>query len=316
MRPGGESTGSTSLSWDAGALRKGGRLHAYMRLVRIEHTIFSLPFAYVGALLSGYPFTLADAILMAAAVVGLRLAGMAYNNIADLDIDRLNPRTMRRPLVVGAVTMREAWAIVALGSAIYFASAALLNKYALLLSPLVLAIALTYPHAKRIHPLPHLHLGVVLGSVVFGGAVAASGDEASSLAEVLRSVPWLYVAAVSLWVAGFDTIYSIMDIDFDRNHGLKSIPAAIGEKGALAASLAMHAASIALFAMGVEAYDLGAIATASTALTASVIILVQTMAWLGRVKESFNLNLAVPILIGIGIIIDTLQHKLRFFSDG
>ncbi|BAN90454.1 prenyltransferase [Aeropyrum camini SY1 = JCM 12091] len=287
-----------------------------MRLVRIEHTIFSLPFAYVGALLSGYPFTLADAILMAAAVVGLRLAGMAYNNIADLDIDRLNPRTMRRPLVVGAVTMREAWAIVALGSAIYFASAALLNKYALLLSPLVLAIALTYPHAKRIHPLPHLHLGVVLGSVVFGGAVAASGDEASSLAEVLRSVPWLYVAAVSLWVAGFDTIYSIMDIDFDRNHGLKSIPAAIGEKGALAASLAMHAASIALFAMGVEAYDLGAIATASTALTASVIILVQTMAWLGRVKESFNLNLAVPILIGIGIIIDTLQHKLRFFSDG
>ncbi|WP_243637213.1 4-hydroxybenzoate octaprenyltransferase [Aeropyrum pernix] len=311
MKVGGGSTGSTSISWDAGALRRRGRLHAYMRLVRIEHTIFSLPFAYVGALLSGYPFTLADAILIAAAVVGLRMAGMAYNNIADLDVDRLNPRTAKRPLVVGAVSLREAWAIVALGSAIYFASAALLNTYALLLSPLVLAIALTYPHAKRLHPLPHLHLGIVLGSVVFGGAVAASGDEASSLGEVLRSVPWLYVAAVSLWVAGFDTIYSIMDIDFDRSHGLGSIPALLGPKGALAASLAMHAAAVALFIAGVEAYGLGAIATVSTALTALVIMLVQALAWLGRVKESFNLNLAVPIIIGAGIIVDRLHHMIQ-----
>lgn len=295
-----------SSSWDAGRVRRGGKLHALARLVRIEHTLFSLPFAYAGALLSGYPFTIRDAVLMALAVLGLRTAGMAYNNIADLDIDRLNPRTSGRPLVRGSVTVGEAWALVALGSILFVASAALLNKYALAFSPILLALTLAYPHAKRLHSLPHLHLGLVLGSVIFGGAVAASGDEARSLGEVLGSVPWLYVAAVSLWVAGFDTIYSIMDMEFDRRMGLGSIPARLGRRGALAAAALMHAVSAALFLAGVWAYNLGPAGAASMLLGVLLLAAQHPLAWRGRIPQAFNINLVLPLAVSLGIIVDKL----------
>ncbi|MEB3861210.1 MAG: putative 4-hydroxybenzoate polyprenyltransferase [Desulfurococcales archaeon] len=295
-----------SSSWDAGRVRRQGRIHALARLVRIEHTLFSLPFAYAGALLSGYSFTLRDAVLMALAVLGLRTAGMAYNNIADLDIDRVNPRTRGRPLVTGAVSMREAWALVAAGTILFIASAAMLNIYALAFSPLLLALTLTYPHAKRIHSIPHIHLGLVLGSVIFGGAVAASGDEARSLGEVLDSVPWLYVAAVALWVAGFDTIYSIMDMDFDKRHGLGSLPARLGRKGALLAAGLMHMLSAALFLAGVRVYGLGPAGAASMAVGAILLGVQHPLAWRGRIPQAFNINLVLPLIVSLGIIVDKM----------
>ncbi len=293
-----------SSSWDAGRVSREGRLHALARLVRIEHTLFSLPFAYAGALLSGYSFTLRDAILMAMAVLGLRTAGMAYNNIADLDIDRMNPRTWGRPLVTGAVSLGEAWLLVAVGSLLFVASAAMLNMYALAFSPVLLVLALTYPYAKRIHSIPHIHLGLVLGSVVFGGAVAASGDEAASLGEVLASVPWLYVAAVTLWVAGFDTIYSIMDMEFDRGHGLGSLPARLGRRGALMAAALMHLLSAALFLAGAEMYGLGPVGTVSMILGAMLLGVQHPLAWRGRIPQAFNINLILPLVVSLGIIVD------------
>ena len=295
-----------SSSWDAGRVRHESRLHALMRLVRIEHTLFSLPFAYAGAVLSGYHFTLRDAVLMALAVLGLRTAGMAYNNIADLDIDRMNPRTRGRPLVTGAVSIREAWSLVILGSLLFIISAWMLNIYALLFAPILLALTLSYPHAKRLHNLPHLHLGLVLGSVVFGGAVAASGDEALSVVEVLRSVPWLYVAAVSLWVAGFDVIYSIMDYEFDRRHGIGSIPVLLGIKGAYAAALLMHIVASALFLAGIEAYNLGGIGAASLILGVILILVQHPAAWRGKIPLAFNLNLVIPLVVSLGVIVDKM----------
>ncbi len=293
-----------SSSWDAGRIRYRSRFHALMRLVRIEHTLFSLPFAYAGAVLSGYNFTLRDAVLMALAVLGLRTAGMAYNNIADLDIDRMNPRTRGRPLVTGAVSLREAWSLVVLGSLLFIISAWMLNIYALLFSPILLALALSYPYAKRLHSLPHLHLGLVLGSVVFGGAVAASGDEALSIIEVLRSVPWLYVAAVSLWVAGFDVIYSIMDYEFDKTHGIGSIPALLGVRGAYATALLMHIIASALFLAGIRAYRLGWIGAVSLVLGVALILAQHPAAWRGRIPLAFNLNLVIPLVVSLGVIVD------------
>ena len=308
-RPAGLSTrggGNTAYSWDAGRVSKWSRVHALLRLVRIEHTLFSLPFAYAGALLSGYSFTFRDAILMGLAVLGLRTSGMAYNNIADLDIDRMNPRTSGRPLVVGAVSLSDAWLLVVLGSALFLVAAALLNVYALGFAPLLLVLALTYPHAKRIHSLPHIHLGIVLGSVVFGGAVAASGDEARGLGEVLGSVPWLYVAAVTLWVAGFDTIYSIMDYEFDKRHGIGSLPALLGPRNALVAAFIMHIVSGILFIAGAYVYGLGLVGLSSMLLGVALIIAQHPLAWRGRIASAFNINLAIPLIVSIGVVVDRL----------
>ena len=301
-------------AWDPGRLPRRSRAAALARLVRIEHTLFSLPFAYAGALLAcGRCVDLRVAVLIGLAVLGLRTAAMAFNNIADLDIDRLNPRTRMRPLVTGAVRVRDAWLLVALGSLLYYASAAALNRYALILSPLLWVLAMTYPYAKRLHWLPHIHLGLVLGLVVFGGAVAAAGMAAPGLAWVLSRVPWLYVAAVALWVAGFDTYYAIMDMDFDRRMGLGSIPARLGARGALLASRLMHAAAAALLAASIPAYHLGPVGAASVA--AAVALLAWQHILLARrgleaIPEAFNTNLLLGLVVGLGVALDALLRLL------
>jgi len=286
-------------AWDPGRVSRRGRLHALLRLLRVEHTLFSLPFPLLGAELSGYPYTLRDALLMLLAVVGLRSLAMAWNNLADLDIDRLNPRTRGRPLASGALPESWALAAMALGFAAYYLSAVALNSYAALLTPVPLAAALLYPHAKRVHSLPHLQLGIALGLVVFGGAIAAAGDEAASLWEALAAVPWGAVAAVALWVAGFDVIYSLMDVEFDRRMGLGSLPALLGEKGARLAALAMHLAAAALLAW--EMSRLGAPGLAA-GLAAAALMLGQHLAAARRPSLAFNMNLAIPLIVAAGLL--------------
>ncbi len=291
--------------WDPGRVSKRSRINAILRLIRIEHTIFSLPFAYVGAILSGYSFSVYDAILIAFAVFGLRTASMAYNNIADLEIDRKNPRSCKRPLVIGAVKLRDAWMLVLIGSLIYFISSALLNRYALILSPIPWIFAMTYPYAKRLHNFPHIHLGLVLGLAVCGGAVAASGDEVKSIFEALLSIPILYVIAVVLWVAGFDVVYSLLDVEFDRAFGLGSIPAKFGEKNARLIALTFHIISIVLLFLGCVVYNLSLIGIASITF-ASVLMVYQHYIARTNIPKAFNLNLIISIVISFGIIIDKL----------
>jgi 4-hydroxybenzoate polyprenyltransferase len=307
--------GSALPRWDPGRLRRGSRLHALMRLIRVEHTLFSLPFAYAGAFLASPRWALNPkvALLIALAVFGLRTAAMAYNNIADLDIDRLNPRTAGRPLVTGAVRLMDAWLLVLLGSILYYLAAALLNRYTLILSPILWIAAITYPHAKRHHWLPHLHLGLVLGLTVFGGAVAAYGMQAASLGDVLARVPWLLVAAVTLWVSGFDTYYAIMDLEFDRRMGLGSIPAKLGPKKALLASRIQHLLTAILLAASIAAHHLGPIAAAGAAV--SIALLAYQHILLARkgveaIPEAFNTNLALGLIVGLAIIADVLAASL------
>ncbi len=294
------------IRWDPGE-SLGGGLRAYLRLIRLEHTLFSLPFAYAGGALAVGRLPAAREVLwMTLAVFGLRSAAMAYNNLADLDIDSANPRTRGRPLVTGAVTRRGAWVVVALGSIVYYLSSAALNLYAAELSPILWALAMSYPHSKRIHPLPHLHLGLVLGAVVMGGAIGCSGDEVSNLWEAMSSVPWGYLAAVTLWVAGFDVFYSIMDMDFDRSIGLKSLPALLGVNGARTASSLMHAASSTLLLASPRLYGLGSAALAAGLLAAAVMAAEQALVWrdLDEIPRAFNLNLGLGWVISLGILLD------------
>jgi len=292
-------------------VRARSRFHALARLVRVEHTLFSLPFAYLGAVLAtGGRVTAWEAAWLALAVLGLRTAAMAYNNIADLPIDAANPRSRGRPLVTGAVTTREAWALVALGSALYYASAAALNRIALLLSPILWLVAMTYPWAKRVHWCPHLHLGLTLGLVVFGGAIGAVGDEVSGVSEALSRVPWLVVAAVTLWVAGFDIVYSVMDYEFDRAMGLGSAPARLGVRAALALAAACHAATVALLAAAAREYGLGAAGYLVVAATAALLAAQHALLaarGLEEIPRAFNLNLGVSVVMGVGLTLAALE---------
>lgn len=303
---------ASAVSWDPGRVSKRSRLTGLARLVRIEHTLFSLPFAYAGAVLAcARCLSLRAAVLIGLAVLGLRTAAMAFNNIADLDIDRLNPRTARRPLVTGAVSMRDAWLLVLAGSVLYYVSAALLNRYALLLSPILWLLAMTYPYAKRLHWLPHLHLGLVLGFVVFGGAVAVLGYGAPGLGWLLEKVPWLYVAAVTLWVAGFDAYYSVLDMEFDRRHGVGSVAARLGVRGALWASRLMHAIAAVLFAVSIPVYGLGLVAATSVAAAVGLLLyqhLLLLRGGIDAIPGAFNTNLALGLVVGLGVLLDRLLY--------
>ncbi len=283
-------------------VRSRSKWHALARLVRIEHTLFSLPYAYLGALI-GVHVTIRIIILVTLAVFGLRIAAMSYNNIADLDIDRLNPRSRNRPLVSGAVSLKEAWVLVIIGSTLYYLSAALLNRIALILSPILWIVAMSYPHAKRLHNYPHLHLGLTLGLVVFGGTIASYGQRAEGVFDALIHVPWDLVIAVSCWVAGFDAIYSIMDVDFDKNYGLGSVPARHGIKGALYFSTLCHTVFLTLLGYTLLRYMLGLIGLVSYISTIILIIYEQWLVYrkgLGEVPRAFNLNLLIGLVVGIG----------------
>ena len=295
-----------SESWDPGRAEGKGVFSGIMRLLRIEHTIFSLPFAYVGALASGYGFTARDALLMALAVLGLRSASMSFNNIADRDIDARNPRTAGRPLVTGAVSLRLAWLLVLAGLALFHLSSLLLNRFAFALSWPISLIALSYPYAKRLHAYPHIHLGLSLGLVVFGGAVAASGDELSSLHQVMTTVPWDLVVMVALWVAGFDIIYSVQDAEFDRRMGLGSIPAWLGVGRARWVAIAHHLLASLLF---VTHYArIATMYPPALALLAAGLAVLLGQHFIGNTRIAFNMNLTFPFIV-LGLeLIPALAH--------
>lgn len=278
----------------------------YLKFVRIEHTAFALPVAYAAALqASGGVLTLRQAVLIALAFVGLRIAGMSWNNIADRDIDAANPRTKSRMLVTGAVSLRGAYAVLSLGVAVFVLSAALLGPWPLYLSAPYLAVAVSYPYAKRWHCMPHLHLGAVYALVPLGAAIAVRPDDIST---ALAHTPWLLVAASALWVAGFDVFYSKMDLEFDRRMGLGSVPACFGDAAAKASWISMLWTSAALFLLNyLAAGGWGASFAAGLALTAAGSAVEAWSALIalreGDIPKAFNANLAVGLLTSFGLIL-------------
>ncbi|WP_297416745.1 4-hydroxybenzoate octaprenyltransferase [Thermococcus sp.] len=294
------------MAFDPGEVSKASRFHALMRLVRIEHTLFSLPYAYVGALLSGFPVTWAEIVLMSFALLGLRTAALAYNNIADIDIDSLNPRTWNRPLIRGAVKVSDAWWLVVVGSVIYFISAVLLNIWTALLSPIPWVLALSYPQGKRKHSFPHLHLGLTLAMAVAGGTIAVAGN--ASLLEALLRIPWAFYFGVLFWVAGFDTIYALMDYEFDVENGVGSIPARFGIKKARNVALAFHLFAVILFGIAGPLYGLGWVYTAGWVVASALIIYENYLSRksLENVPKAFNLNLPIGLILTLSAIADVL----------
>lgn len=294
--------------WDPGKVDKKNILVGISRLIRIEHTFFSLPFAYLGSFLASRMPTIKEVILVGIALFGLRMAAMSYNNIADYEIDKMNPRTKNRPLVSGEISFKVAWIIVITGLVIYFISAYMLNLIALFLSPIPAIIVLTYPYAKRVHSYPHFHLGLSLGLVVIAGYVAIEGSHSDALTILIRA-PWIWVLAITSWVAGFDIVYSIMDLEFDRKNGLGSIPSKFGVSLSIKLSGILHATFIFLSYVSAIFYDLGIISLIAISLTSLLIVLSHALLTARgelNIQKFFNINLIVGVVLSIGVIIDKI----------
>jgi 4-hydroxybenzoate polyprenyltransferase len=220
---------------------------SFLGLVKIEHSIFALPFAYMAALTAmampagASSINWVKLLLITVAMVGARTFAMAANRILDRHIDARNPRTATRELVTGAVSVRTAWLGAAVALAVFLDAAALLNPLCLMLAPLAVIPLIVYPYAKRFTNWPHAILGIaqLIGPV--GAWLAVTGALRGS------GPAWVLGAAVGLWIGGFDLMYACQDVDIDREIGVHSVPARYGVRFALWASSIAHVMTFALF---------------------------------------------------------------------
>jgi 4-hydroxybenzoate polyprenyltransferase len=217
-----------------------------LSFVKIEHSVFALPFAYLSALtaLARGPHRVHwfDLLLITVAMVGARTFAMAANRIIDRHIDARNPRTAGRELVTGAMSVRTAWGGAVVALVVFVGAAALLNPLCLVLCPLAVLPLVVYPYAKRFTDWPHglLALAQTVGPV--GAWLAITGTFRGS------SPAWVLGAAVGLWIGGFDLIYATQDVEVDRAIGVHSVPARYGVGFALRASIVAHVVTFLLFA--------------------------------------------------------------------
>jgi 4-hydroxybenzoate polyprenyltransferase len=223
------------------------KVRTALEMIKFEHSVFALPFALTAALLAARyagPFpawpSARQIFWIVVAMFGARSAAMTMNRIADLDYDRVNPRTQNRELVTGALSLRFAWSFVLLSSALLVLAAWQLNPLALKLSPAALAVVWFYSYTKRFTTWSHLVLGFCLGISPAAAWIAISG--AFDLRMLILS------AAVTLWVAGFDVLYACQDVEFDQKAGLHSIPRKFGIARALGIARAMHFLMVVLLA--------------------------------------------------------------------
>ena len=213
-------------------------------MIKIEHTLFALPFAFLGALLAARGFTptglptLWQALWITLAMVGARSAAMAFNRIADRHIDAANPRTAARAIPAGQLSVSFVWAFTLASAALFFLASLMLNRLTLLLSPVALGSVLLYSYTKRFTSLSHVVLGWCLCIAPTGAWVAVRG-------AIDSPVPLLLSLVVLLWTAGFDVLYACQDTSSTARAGLRSIPARVGVARALWVSRLLHAGAFA-----------------------------------------------------------------------
>ena len=239
---------------DGQMVRGASRWARYANLVKLPHTVFALPFALVGVTLGSYVARVSagDVMWIVIAFTAARFAAMGFNRIADRHIDARNPRTAERELPRGALGVGEASGAVAAAAVVFLVAAWRLNPLCLALSPLALGWVLLYSYTKRFTRWSHLVLGGGLAIAPVGGYLAVTGD---------WSTPWWMLVAlatgVMTWVGGFDILYALQDVEFDRREGLHSVPAALGERRALAIARGLHGVSVAALATAGVAAGVG-----------------------------------------------------------
>ena len=269
------------------------RLRTYLSFVRFSHTVFALPFALTGALLASriVPMTWARVGWIVAAMITARSAAMAFNRLVDARFDALNPRTAQREIPRGAMSAREAWVFLAVATVAFLVVCAQISRLCLLLAPVALVIVFWYSLAKRVTWATQFFLGLAMAVAPVGGWVASGGG--------LSWEPVLLGLAIGTWVGGFDILYACQDLDFDRAHGLRSIPVRFGVGTSILMSRVLHAITIASLAvLGVVA-GLGPIHQGGVGLVAVLLAFEQSLisaSDLSQVKRAFDMNGWVGLL--------------------
>ena len=254
-----------------------------LEMIKIEHTLFALPFALLGAVLAarGLP-SFSQLLWIAVAMVGARSTAMAFNRIADKDYDARNPRTKARAIPAGKLSVVFVLIFTISGAGIFLFAAAMLNRLTLILSPLALASVMLYSYTKRWTTLSHLILGWCLAIAPTGAWIAVRGT-------IDSPAPLLLSLVVLLWTAGFDVLYACQDYDFDRREGLYSIPARFGIARALWISRGLHAGAFAALVLLYFVTNLGLLAIIGVIATGALLIYQHTLV---RANDLSKLNAA------------------------
>ncbi|MDR2800969.1 MAG: putative 4-hydroxybenzoate polyprenyltransferase [Desulfovibrio sp.] len=272
------------------------------RMVKIEHSIFALPFAYAGAFLAqGGPPAPRVLVFLTLGMVAVRSFAMAVNRAADLPFDRRNPRTAGRPLVTGEIGVRQTMVFCAGMALLFVLSSAALNSLCLVLSLPTLGLAAAYSYAKRFTWLCHFVLGAVIGLAPIAGWLGV--DPRFSPVALMLGL------GVFFWIAGFDILYACQDVDFDRENGLYSLPGRFGPSGALLVSAFCHVnTTLFLFLAGLlRGLSLGWYVP--LALAAGVLWLEHRLVKaddLSRLRLAFALNGPVSLLLLAGALFGTI----------
>ena len=292
---------------------RGSRLIAYVSFVKLPHTVFALPFALVGVVLASYhaAVTWTAVAWIVIAFTSARFAAMGFNRIADREIDARNPRTRQRELPAGVLRVAEASGAVAIASAVFLIAAWRLNPLCAALSPVALVWVLFYSYTKRFTRWSHLVLGVGLAIAPVGGYLAITGR---------WSHPWWMLVALALavttWSAGFDVLYALQDIAFDRSERLYSLPAAIGERRALAVARAFHIGTVIfLAAVGAATFGdrhAGSLYALGVVVTAALLVYEHSLVHaddLSRLDAAFfTMNGIISIAFFLCVLAERLVH--------
>lgn len=268
----------------------------YASLVKFAHTVFALPFALLGytyALLStGTPFDWRVLVKILFCMVLARNSAMGFNRWADREIDALNARTAGREIPAGIISPRAALWFVAVNALLFLAVAASINRLTLLLAPVALAVLLGYSYTKRFTSLAHLVLGLSLAIAPSGAYIAVTGT--------LAWAPAVLSLLVMTWCGGFDIIYALQDREFDRSHGLHSVPARFSPAGALTVSCVLHALSVAATVLFGALYPSGGLYMAGALLFSGIVIAEHLLVTPTRTA---NIGIAFGTLNGIASLV-------------
>jgi 4-hydroxybenzoate polyprenyltransferase len=274
----------------------------FAALVKFEHTVFALPFAYVGAFLAvdGYPGT-GPLAWLTLAMVGARTLAMALNRLIDAELDARNPRTAGREIPAGALSRAQVWGLCAAALALYLVAAFQLDPIVRWLWPIPVVMFVIYPYLKRVTWLCHLWLGACTGLAPLGAWLAVTGK-----------APWeafALFAAQGLWVAGFDLFYSLFDLQHDLAAGLRSWAVRFGERGVFVGARAFHVVVVALLAgvgLGLDSdvfYWLGVIAVAG------LLVYEHTLVRPGDLRRLdaafFTVNGVISVVFFVFVVLDT-----------
>jgi 4-hydroxybenzoate polyprenyltransferase len=283
------------------------KIRIVLEMVKIEHTIFALPFAFLGAFLAarGLP-GLKQTGWIVVAMVGARSAAMAFNRLADLPFDARNPRTKGRALPKKQLSKTFVAAFIAASSALLVLAASQLNPLSLKLSPLALGILFFYSYTKRFTWLSHIFLGLALAGAPIGAWIAIRGT--------VNTAPLILGLVVVLWVAGFDIIYACQDVEFDRHEPLFSIPKRFGIAAALWISVILHIIMLGILAGLFVREGLGIISYVGLAVVGLLLLYEHSLVRpkdLSRANTAFfTINGWISILLCITTAIDILWNRL------